>query len=64
MTKHWSRFDRQDRLLRACRRLLVEIKNASDKAVEVWETPRGKEAQGLYDRARIMVGRIDKEICR
>jgi|HubBroStandDraft_6_1064221.scaffolds.fasta_scaffold229995_2 hypothetical protein len=62
MTKRWSRFDRQDRLLRACRRLLVEIRNASDRSVEVLEAPRSREAEDLYRRARVMVGRIDREL--
>lgn len=61
MTRYHSRFDRQRRLLNACRKLFAEITNASDR-LGATDGKRVPEAQRHYDRAKSLAVRIDKEM--
>lgn len=62
MTRYHSRFDRQRRILSACRKLLVDITNASDRAATTNSGERVPEAQCHYDTAKKIVKRIDREM--
>jgi hypothetical protein len=63
VTRHRSRFDRQDRLLRRCRLLLRSLNVRSDaRLVADPHAARSAEAEGHYRRAARLVGDIDKEL--